>query len=86
MVRELWLWAVSQSVDPRLAARVGTGVQPLQGEIYTYSRVLGHVHSYSSVTSFSVVTLIFLPPSSPLPPVESVEVQGEGVPAPTWDG
>ena len=33
--------------------RVGTGVQPLQGENYTYSRVLGHVHSYSSVTSIS---------------------------------
>ena len=65
---------------------MGIGVQPLQGENYTYSRVLGHVHSYFSVTSFSVVTLIFLPPSSPLPPVESVEVQGEGVPAPTWDG
>ena len=44
MVRESWLWAVNQSVDPRLAVRVGTGVQPLQGEIYTYSRVLGHVH------------------------------------------
>ena len=24
--------------------RVGPGVQPLQCEIYTYSRVLGHVH------------------------------------------
>ena len=33
--------------------RVGPGVQPLQCEIYTYSRVLGHVHSYSSVTSIS---------------------------------
>ena len=43
-----------QSVGLRLAAiRVGTGVQPLQGENYTYSRVLGHVHSYSSVTSIS---------------------------------
>ena len=35
------------------AIRVGTGVQPLPGENYTYSRVLGHVHSYSSVTSIS---------------------------------
>ena len=26
------------------SGRVGTGVQPLQGEIYTYNRVLGHVH------------------------------------------
>ena len=43
-----------QSAGLRLAAiRVGTGVQPLQGENYTYSRVLGHVHSYSSVTSIS---------------------------------
>ena len=43
MVRESWLWAVSQSVDPRLAARVGTGVQLLHGKNYIYSRVLGHV-------------------------------------------
>ena len=86
IARESWLWAVSQSVDPRLAARVGAGVQPLQDEIYTYSRVLSHVHSCSSVTSSRVVSLRFLPPSSPLPRVESVEVQGEGVPAPTSDG
>ena len=33
--------------------RVGPGVQPLQGEIYTYSRVVIHVHPYSSVTSIS---------------------------------
>ena len=39
--------------------RVGTGVQPLQGENYTYSRVLGYVHSYSSVTSSSLVLLYF---------------------------
>ena len=43
MVRESWLWAVSQPVSSRLAARVGTGVQPLHGENYTYSRVLSHV-------------------------------------------
>ena len=43
MVRELWLWAVSQLGRSRLAARVGTGVQPLQSENYTYSGVLGHV-------------------------------------------
>ena len=43
-----------QSAGLRLAAiRVGTGVQPLQGENYTYSRVLGHVHSYSSVATIS---------------------------------
>ena len=42
-VRESWLWVVCQSVSSRLAACVGTGVQPLQGEIYTYSRVLVHV-------------------------------------------
>ena len=29
-------------------------------------------------------TLIFLPPSSPLPLVESDEVQGAGVPTLTW--
>ena len=53
MVRELWLWAVSQLGRSWLAAQVGTGAQPLQGENYTYSGVLGHVHSYSSVTSIS---------------------------------
>ena len=65
---------------------MGTGVQPLQGENYTYSRVLGHVNSYSSVTSSSVVYPDILPPSSPLPPVESAEVQGVGAPALTWVG
>ena len=43
-----------QSAGLRLAAiRVGPGVQPLQGDIYMYSRALGHVHSYSSITSIS---------------------------------
>jgi len=42
---------------------VGTGVQPLQGEIYTYSRVLGHVYfSYTSVISFRVVNPDFYLP------------------------
>ena len=44
------------------AARVGTGVQPLQGEIYTYSCILGHVHSYSSVTTSRVVNPDFYLP------------------------
>ena len=86
MVRESWLWAMSQLVDPRLAARVGTGVQPLQGENYTYSRVFGHVQLLIRPHFHRVVNPIILPPSSPLPPVESDEVQGEGVPTPTWDG
>ena len=52
------LW--DQSSRSWLASgRVGTGAQPLQGENYTYSRVLGHVHSYSSVTSSSLVCLDF---------------------------
>ena len=79
MVRELWLWAVSQLGHSRLAARVGTGVQPLQGENYTYSRVLGHVQLLIRPHFHRVVNLSILPPSSPLPPVESDEVQGEGV-------
>ena len=62
IARESWLWGVSQSVDPRIAARVGTGVQPLQSEIYMYSRVLDHVHSYSSVTSSRVVNPDFYLP------------------------
>ena len=66
--------------------RVGTGAQPLQGENYTYSRVLGHVHSYSSVTSSRVVNPDFyLPLVHSPPPMKSDEVQGEGVPAPPRD-
>ena len=38
-----------------VAIRVGPGVQPLQVEIYTYSRVLGHVHSYSSVNTITTL-------------------------------
>ena len=64
MVRESWLWAVSQSVDPQLAARVGTGVQPLQGENYTYSRVLGHVQLWIWHHTVGRSTYTFLPPSS----------------------
>ena len=79
MVRESWLWAVSRPVSSRLAARVGTGVQPLQGENYTYTRVLGHVQILIRPHFHRVVNPSILPPSSPLPPVESDEVQGEGV-------
>ena len=61
------------------AARVGTGVQPLQGENYTYSHVLGHVQLLIRPHFHRVVNPSILPPSSPLPPVESDEVQGEGV-------
>ena len=79
MVRESWLWAVSQPLSSRLAARVGTCVQPLQGENYTYSRVLGHIQLLTRLHFHRVVNPSILPPSSPLPPVESDEVQGEGV-------
>jgi hypothetical protein len=42
------------SVDLRLVSiQVGPGVQPLQGVIYVYSRVLGHGHPYSSVALIS---------------------------------
>ena len=76
---------VSQSCYRLASGRVGTGVQPLQGENYTYSLVLGYVHSYSSITSSRVVTLIFLPPSSTtFPAWIAAEVQGEEVPASTW--
>ena len=86
MVRESWLWAVSQLGRSRLAARVGTGVQPLQGEIYMYSRVLGHVHPHSSVTSSSLVLLDFYLPLAHFPPVESDEVTSKRVLIPTWVG
>ena len=79
MVRESWLWAVSQPISSRLAARVGTGIQPLQGENYTYSCVLGHVQILIRPHFHRVVSPSILPPSSPLPPVESDEVQEEGV-------
>ena len=74
MVRESWLWAVSQLGRSRLAARVGTGVQPLQGENYTYSRILSHVQLLIRPHFHRVVNPSILPPSSPLPPVESDEV------------
>jgi hypothetical protein len=41
---------IVQLANPRLASsRVGPGVQPLQGENYTYSRVLGYGQPYSFV-------------------------------------
>ena len=41
--------SLRQLVGHWLAAfQVGLGVQPLLGEIYMYSRVLGDVHPYSS--------------------------------------
>jgi hypothetical protein len=45
---------VSQSADLRqVSIRVGPGVQPLQGENYMYSRILGHGQPYSSVALIS---------------------------------
>jgi hypothetical protein len=35
--------------------QVGLGVQPLQGENYTYSRVLGHGQPYFSITLIRVL-------------------------------
>ena len=61
------------------AVRVGTGVQPLQGENYTYNHVLGHVQLLIRSHFHRVVNHSILPPSSPLPPVELDELQGEGV-------
>ena len=58
MVRESWLWAVSQSVDSWLAARVGTGVQPLQGENYMYSRILSLVQLLIRLHFYRVVLLV----------------------------
>jgi hypothetical protein len=55
MVRESWLWAVSQLGRSRLATRVGTGVQPLQGKNYMYSCVLGHVHLFTRLHFHRVV-------------------------------
>jgi hypothetical protein len=43
-----------ESADLQLVLiRVGPSVQPLQGEIYAYSHVLGHGHPYSSVALIS---------------------------------
>jgi len=62
MARESWLWVASQSVSSRLAARVGTCVQPLQGENYMYSRVLGHVQLLIRLHFHSLVLLDFYLP------------------------
>ena len=62
---------------------MGTGVQPLQGENYTYSRVLGHVQLWIWHHTIGRTTYIFLPPSSTTFPARiAAEVRGEGVPAP----
>jgi len=74
MVRESWLWAVSQPVSSRLAARVGTGVQPLQGENYTYSRILGHVHLLIRLHFHRVVNSSFSTSLWSTSPLESEEV------------
>ena len=64
------------------AARVGTSVQPLQGENYTYSRVLGHVQLWIWHHTVVRTTYTFLPPSSTtFPTWIAAEVWGEGVPA-----
>jgi hypothetical protein len=51
---------VVQLPDPRLASiRVGPSVQPLQGENYTYSRILGHEHLLIRLRFHRVVLLLF---------------------------
>ena len=86
MVRELWLWAVSQLGRSRLAARVGTGVQPLQGENYTYSRILGHVQLLIRPHFHRVLNPSILPPYTPLPLWSQMRCREREFPAPTWDG
>ena len=49
-------------MDRRAMGQVGTGAQPLQSENYMYSRVLGYVHSYSSITLSRVVNPDFYLP------------------------
>ena len=49
---------VSQSCYRLASGRVGTGVQPLQGENNTYSRVLGHVQLLIWLHFHRVVYLI----------------------------
>ena len=66
---------VSRSTDQLVSWRVGSGVQPLQSENYMYSRVLGHVHPYSSVTSSSLVLPDFYLPLVYFPARIAVEVR-----------
>jgi len=66
---------VSWSTDRLVSWRVGSGVQPLQGENYTYSRVLGHVHPYFFVTSSSLVLPDFYLPLVYFPARIAVEVR-----------
>ena len=66
-----------------MTGRVGTGVQPLQGENYVYSRVLGHVQLWIWHHTVVRITYTFLPPSSTTFPARiAAEVRGEGVPTP----
>jgi len=58
--------------------RVGIGVQPLQGENYTYSRVFDHEYSYPSVVSSSLVLLDFNLPLVPLSCSDSSWGAGSG--------
>ena len=83
IARESWLRAVFQDGDGHLCSRVGTGVQPLQGENYTYSHVLGHVQPLIRLHFHRVVLLdILYLPLVYFPARIAVEVRGAGVVAP----
>ena len=67
------------------AARVGTGVQPLQGENYTYSRVLGHVQLFIRLHFHRVVNpSIFYLPLVHFPLWSQMRCREWEFPAPTW--
>ena len=61
-----WCLGVCRLTGRRATGQVGTGVQPLQGENYTYSYVLSHVQLWIWHHTVVRTTYTFLPPSSPL--------------------
>ena len=74
---------VSRLTDWLASGRVGTGVQPLQGENYTYSRILDHVQFLIRLHFHRVVLLdILYLPLVYFPARIAVEVRGAGVLAP----
>jgi len=53
-----WFLGVSRLTDWLASGRVGTGVQPLQGENYMYSRVLSLVQLLIRLHFYRVVLLV----------------------------
>ena len=78
-----WCLGVCRPMGRLATGRVGIGVQPQQGQNYTYSRVIGLVQLWIWHHTVVRATYTFLPPSSTTFLARiAAEVRGEGVPAP----